>query len=225
MKTATPETAVRSRILIVDDHAVVRHGVAQIIGEEPDLVVCGQAEDAHGGLELVGQLQPDLIIADLSLKGRPGIELIKDLQVQHPKVPVLVLSMHDEALWAERALRAGARGYVMKHEPPEHLIRAIRRVLAGEISVSEKLAASMVHKLVRGKSAAPVDSPLHALTDREMEIFQMLGSGQAVREIAEKLNLSVKTVDAHREHIKEKLNLKSSTELLRYAIVTTLQGE
>lgn len=210
----------KSAVLIVDDHPVVRHGLAQYIDQEDDLHVCGQAGDAHEGMKLIEELEPDVVIADLSLRDRPGLELIKDIEANHPKLPVLVLSMHDELLWAERVLRAGARGYIMKQEATDKVVFAIRRVLAGEIWVSQAIAARMLQKLSRGRPAE--GSPLEALTDRELVIFQMVGLGLSVREIAHRLSLSAKTVEAHREHIKEKLNLKSSAELLRYAILCTL---
>lgn len=211
----------KASVIIVDDHPVVRHGLAQYINQENDLFVSGQAGDAHEGLKLIEELDPDIVIADLSLRDRPGLELIKDIESQFPKLPVLVLSMHDESLWAERVLRAGARGYIMKQEATDKVVNAIRRVLNGDIWVSEAIAARMLQKLSRGRPAAE-GSPLEALTDRELVIFQMVGLGLSVREIAARLSLSAKTVEAHREHIKEKLNLKSSAELLRYAILCTL---
>jgi DNA-binding NarL/FixJ family response regulator len=173
-------------------------------------------------MKAIEDLQPDVVMADLSLRDRPGLELIKDIEAKHPKVPVLVLSMHDELLWAERVLRAGARGYIMKQEATDKVVYAIRRVLSGEIWVSESIAGRMLQKLSKGRPAADVGSPLEALTDRELVIFQMVGLGLSVKEIASRLSLSAKTVEAHREHIKEKLNLKSSVELLRYAILCTL---
>jgi DNA-binding NarL/FixJ family response regulator len=219
--TPTADAAQKSSVIIVDDHPVVRHGLAQYINQENDLVVSGQAGDAHEALKLIEEISPDIVIADLSLRDRPGLELIKDIESQFPKLPVLVLSMHDESLWAERVLRAGARGYIMKQEATDKVVNAIRRVLNGDIWVSEAIAARMLQKLSKGRPAAE-GSPLEALTDRELVIFQMVGLGLSVREIAARLSLSAKTVEAHREHIKEKLNLKSSAELLRYAILCTL---
>ena len=212
----------KAAVLIVDDHPVVRHGLAQFINQEDDLFVCGQAGDAHEAMKAIEQLEPDVVMADLSLRDRPGLELIKDIESQFPKVPVLVLSMHDESLWAERTLRAGARGYIMKQEATDKVVYAIRRVLAGEIWVSDAIAARMLQKLSKGRPATDKGSPLESLTDRELVIFQMVGLGLSVKEIAARLSLSAKTVEAHREHIKEKLNLKSSVELLRYAILCTL---
>jgi DNA-binding NarL/FixJ family response regulator len=212
----------KAAVLIVDDHPVVRHGLAQFINQENDLFVIGQSGDAHEAMKAIEDLQPDVVMADLSLRDRPGLELIKDIEAKHPKLPVLVLSMHDESLWAERVLRAGARGYIMKQEATDKVVTAIRRVMTGEIWVSDSIAARMLQKLSKGRPTAGEGSPLEALTDRELVIFQMVGLGLSVKEIAGRLSLSAKTVEAHREHIKEKLNLKSSVELLRYAILCTL---
>ena len=219
--TPAPGVTRKAGVLIVDDHPIVRHGLAQFINREQDLHVVGQANDAHEALEAIEKLKPDVVMVDLALKDRPGIELIKDIETRHPKLPVLVLSMHDESLWAERAIRAGARGYIMKEEATDRVLAALRRVLRGEIWVSDDVGARLLQKLSKGGAPAE-SSPLAGLTDRELVIFRMLGLGLSVREIAEKLNLSTKTVDTHRDRIKEKLNFKSSLELLRYAIVVTL---
>ncbi len=218
---AAPTATRKAGVLIVDDHPIVRHGLAQFINREQDLQVVGQANDAHEALDAIEKLKPDVVMVDLALKDRPGIELIKDIEARHPKLPVLVLSMHDESLWAERAIRAGARGYIMKEEATDRVLAALRRVLRGEIWVSDDVGARLLQKLSKGGAPAE-SSPLAGLTDRELVIFRMLGLGLSVREIAEKLNLSTKTVDTHRDRIKEKLNFKSSLELLRYAIVVTL---
>jgi DNA-binding NarL/FixJ family response regulator len=216
-KPASPVETTKHRVFLVDDHPIVRQGLAQLLNSEADLTVCGQGEDAYGSLRAIKTASPDLILLDVSLKDSDGLELLKELKVQHPGLPVLILSMHDESLYTERALRAGARGYIMKHEAPATLLSAIRKVLAGEVYVSEKMAATLLHRMVGGKK--PGDAlPMDRLTDRELEIFRMIGAGQTVKEIADKLFLSVKTVEAHREHLKQKLNLKSSAELLRYAI-------
>ena len=204
-------------ILIVDDHPIVRQGLAQLIDQEHDLHVCGQAEDAHSAMKAIRELNPDLAVVDISLKDTSGIELIKDVRVQHPDLPVLTLSMHDEGIYAERALRAGARGYVMKQEATERVVTAIRRVLAGEIYVSEGMAAKMVSKLVAGP-AQTGGSPVDRLSDRELEVFRFIGTGFGTREMAEKLHLSVKTIETYRAHIKEKLDLIDANELLRTAI-------
>jgi DNA-binding NarL/FixJ family response regulator len=204
-------------VLIVDDHPIVRQGLAQLINQEKDLEVCGQAEDAHEAMQAIRQLNPDMVIVDISLKDTSGMELIKDLKIQHPDLPVLTLSMHDEAVYGERALRAGARGYVMKQEATGKVVTAIRRVLAGEVYVSEGMAAKMVSKLVGG-GARMASSPADSLSDRELEVFRMIGEGFGTREMAEKLHLSIKTVETYRAHIKDKLSLQDANELLRSAI-------
>ena len=221
--TSRPDKS-RSRILLVDDHPIVREGLEARINQEPDLLVCGLAEDAHQAMELISQLDPDLVITDLSLEGKPGLELVKDLERAHPALPVIVLSIHDESLWAERVLRAGAEGYIMKSQATQKVVDAIRQVLAGGIWVSERLNAILLQKLTR-KSPKPMGSPLEQLSDRELEIFQMIGNGLSMREIAVKLYLSIKTVEVHREHIKEKLGLKSSTELIRYAVTHAMDSK
>lgn len=207
----------RRKILIVDDHPIMRQGLAQLIENEPDLVVCGEAENAPKGLEAVKSMQPDLVLADISLPGKNGLELIKDLQAMHPGVAALVISMHDESLYAERVLRAGGRGYVMKQEGGKKIIEAIRQVLDGHIYVSEKMSAKIL-EIFSGRRPASATASVEHLTDREFEVFQLIGSGKSTREIADQLHLSVKTVEVHRANIKEKLNLKTTTELIRYAV-------
>ena len=207
----------KREVLIVDDHPIVRQGLAQMINQEDDLHVCGQAEDAHEAMRAIRQLQPDMVTVDISLKESSGIELIKDIKVQYPNLPVLTLSMHDEGIYAERALRAGARGYIMKQEATEKVVTAIRRVLAGEVYVSEGMAAKMVSKLVSGPADAG-GSPVDRLSDRELEVFRLIGAGYGTREMAEKLHLSIKTIETYRAHIKEKLDLVDANELLRTAI-------
>jgi len=204
-------------VLIVDDHPIVRQGLALLIDQEKDLEVCGQAEDAHEAMQAIRQLNPDMVIVDISLKDTSGMELIKDLKIQHPDLPVLTLSMHDEAIYGERALRAGARGYIMKQEATGKVVTAIRRVLAGEVYVSDGMAAKMVSKLVGGGTRT-AGSPADSLSDRELEVFRMIGEGFGTREMAEKLHLSVKTVETYRAHIKDKLGLQDANELLRTAI-------
>jgi DNA-binding NarL/FixJ family response regulator len=204
-------------VLIVDDHPIVRQGLALLINQEKDLEVCGQAEDAHGAMQAIGRLDPDMVIVDIGLKDTSGIELIKDLKIQHPDLPVLTLSMYDEAVYGERALRAGARGYVMKQEATEKVVTAIRRVLAGEVYVSSGMAAKMVSKFVGGGTRT-AGSPADSLSDRELEVFRMIGEGFSTREMAEKLHLSIKTVETYRAHIKDKLGLQDANELLRSAI-------
>lgn len=208
------------RVLLVDDHAIVREGLAQLINGAADLRVCAQATDAAAAMDAVQAHHPDLAIVDLSLKGKPGMELIKDLRARVANLPILVLSMHDEDLYAERALRAGARGYIMKQEATDRIMQAIRHVLAGEIYVSQRISDRLLGQITGGQRVGR--SSLERLSDRELEIFGLIGQGKAVRDIAEALNLSVKTVEAHREHIKEKLGLSNSSELLRFAIQTAL---
>lgn len=204
-------------VLIVDDHPIVRQGLTQLIDQEPDLHVCGQAEDAYQAMRAIRELTPDMVVVDISLKQTSGIELIKDIKVQYPSLPVLTLSMHDEGIYAERALRAGAKGYIMKQEATEKVVTAIRRVLAGEVYVSEGMAAKMVSKLVAGPAEAG-GSPVDRLSDRELEVFRLIGVGYGTREMAEKLHLSIKTIETYRAHIKEKLDLVDTNELLRTAI-------
>lgn len=212
----------KRRILVVDDHPIVRERLAELINQESDLEVCGEAEDSISALKTIQQLQPDLAIVDITLKDTYGIELIRQIKERHPRLPTLVLSMHDESLYGERALRAGARGYLNKQEATRKVIAALRQILAGEIYVSEKMASSILHKVAGGQKPGGA-SPTDVLTDRELEVFQLLGQGMGVRQIAESLFVSVKTVEAHREHIKQKLNFKSSSELLRYAFQFTMK--
>jgi DNA-binding NarL/FixJ family response regulator len=210
----------RKRIMIVDDHPMMRHGIAQLIGAEPDLSVCGEAENARDAFDVVGILKPDLVLADITLPGKNGLELLKDFQAILPHLPVLVVSTHDETFYAERVLRAGGRGYIMKQEGGVKLMQAIRQVLAGEIYVSAGIATGILETL-SGRRTSPEGSegsPMEKLTDREFEIFQLVGQGQGTKDIAHKLHLSAKTVDVHRANIKNKLKLASSPELIRYAV-------
>lgn len=213
-KSAVP---IKKRILIVDDHPMMRQGLAQLIGAEPDLAVCGEAENAGLALEAIGTLNADLVLADISLPGKNGLELIKDFQAIRPGLPVLVISMHDESLYAERVLRAGGRGYIMKQEGGKKLMQAIRQVLSGKIYVSEKMSAEILETF-SGRRAGTEGSPVEKLTDREFEVFQAIGQGKGTREIADQLHLSIKTVEAHRSNIKSKLKLNSAVELVRYAV-------
>ncbi|KPK45107.1 MAG: LuxR family transcriptional regulator [Phycisphaerae bacterium SG8_4] len=214
------------RILIVDDHPIVRQGLAELVNHEEDFTVCGQAEDYHEALRAIGQLNPNIAVVDISLKESSGLELIKDIHSQHPDLPVLALSMHDETLYAERALRAGAMGYIMKQEATENVIAAIRRVLDGEIYVSERMASRMVRKLVTGQTVTNA-SPVDSLSDRELEVFRLIGKGHGTRQISKRLCLSVKTIETYRAHIKDKLNLADAAELLQYAIqwVSSCDGQ
>lgn len=210
-----PPPAVR-RILLLDDHPLLRKGLSALINQEPDLMVVGEAEDGQQALRALAESRFDLAIVDISLPGVDGIEVLKSLKERFPELPTLVVSMHDESLFAERALRAGARGFVMKQEAVESILTAIRRVLAGQIYVSERIATRMLKKLVDG-DARPSARTLDVLTDRELTIFRLIGQGYGTRQIAEQLHLSAKTVESHRAHIKEKLDLASGTELVRYA--------
>ena len=207
----------KSKILIVDDHPIVRRGLKELINHEKDLVVSGQAEDAHQAMGAIRAQKPDMAIVDISLKGTSGLELIKNIRIQYPSLPVLTLSMHAEFLYAERALRAGAKGYIMKQQATEDLIVAIRKVLAGHVYISDTVATKMVGKAVGGGPDVGASAIDH-LSDRELEVFGLIGLGHGTRQIAEKLNLSVKTIETYRAHIKEKLNLANAAELLRYAI-------
>lgn len=214
----------KAKVLVVDDHPLVRERLSQLINQEPDLAVCGEAEDARQALDAVAATRPDLAIVDITLKDSYGIELIKQLKELYPDLPTLVLSMHDESMYGERALRAGARGYLTKQEATRKVVDAMRRILRGEIFVSDNLASSLVRKVAGGNDKAG-GTLTDMLTDRELEVFQLLGDGLTVREVATRLSVSAKTVEAHREHIKQKLNFKSSSELLRFAIQYTLQEQ
>jgi DNA-binding NarL/FixJ family response regulator len=207
----------RTRVFLVDDHPLVREWLANLIDHQPDLTVCGQAESAEAALSSIGAARPNVAVVDLSLGGRSGLELIRDLKQSHPGVAVLVLSMHGEDLYAERAMRAGARGYIMKREATKKVIQAIRRIQQGKIYLSDRLTAALAEKLVTGAAAAS-RSPVTELSDRELEVFRLLGQGRATREIAETLHLSAKTVQAYYARIKEKLGLSSSSGLMREAI-------
>lgn len=205
------------RILLVDDHPVVRQGLRLLIEAEPDLEIAAEASTARDAVELAEADPPDVAVIDLALADRSGLELIKDLKIRVPGLAMLVLSMHDESLYAERALRAGARGYVMKHEATDTLLNAIRKVHGGEIAVSPKMATRILNQLVAGQPAQ-VTNPVSRLSDRELEVFTLIGQGIGTRQIAERLFLSIKTVEAHRENIKQKLEIKSGPELTRYAV-------
>ncbi|MGN6643003.1 MAG: response regulator [Verrucomicrobiota bacterium] len=219
MKTAAKRKKPKSqtRILVVDDHPMMRQGLAQLINNEPDLTVCGEADTAGEALNLVSSSQPDILIADISLPDKNGLELIKDVHVLCPDILILVVSMHDESLYAERVLRAGGRGYVMKQEGGKKLMQAIRQVLSGQIYVSEKMSAKIL-EIFSGRRNQTGSSPVERLSDREFEVFQMIGEGRGTRQIAEHLHLSVKTVEVHRANIKQKLALKTATDLVRYAV-------
>jgi DNA-binding NarL/FixJ family response regulator len=211
------KTAIKRRILIVDDHPMMRQSLALLIDHEKDLVTLGEASTASQALNLIVARKPDLVIVDISLPDKNGLELIKDILVFHPSLPVLVFSMHDESVYAERVLRAGGRGYIMKQEGGKMLMQAIRQVLSGQIYVSEKVSSKIL-EIFSGKHPDTGESPVGRLSDREFEVFQMIGEGKATRDIAAALHLSVKTVEVHRSNIKRKLSLKGGPELVRYAI-------
>jgi DNA-binding NarL/FixJ family response regulator len=207
----------QSRLLIVDDHPLFREGLRQMIERNPELTVCGEAADAGEAMQAIAAQKPDLVLVDISLGGASGIDLIKNIKAQFDDLPILVVSMHDESLYAERALRAGAVGYVMKHEPAKTVKAAISKVLAGEIHLSERMSTSMLSRLMRGKPAEPI-FPLQTLSDRELEVFRLLGEGKGTRQIAQEMNLTIPTINSFRARIKEKLNLKTSTEVMLHAI-------
>ena len=214
-KKPAAEKVAKKKILIVDDHPIMRQGLALLIKTDPALEVCGEAESASKAVEAAMRLKPDLVIADISLPGRNGLELIKDLQSLQPGLPVLVVSMHDEAIYAERVLRAGGRGYVMKGEGGQKLMTAIQQVMGGGIYVSQNISAHIL-EIFSGRRTG--NSPVEKLSDREFEVFQLIGQGRSTREIAAELHISIKTVEVHRVNIKEKLDLKTASELIHFAV-------
>ena len=217
---AAPPAKKRVRVLLVDDHPLVRERLAEIINGEEDLTVCGEAEDRHQAFALVTKKQPDLVIVDLKLRNSDGLELIKDIRVRWPAVRMLVVSMHDESLYAERVIRAGALGYITKQEATRKILLAIRRVLAGSLYLNERIAVQIVGRLTaRGSSSGA--SPIEELADRELQVFDLTGRGLNAAEIARQLHIAVKTVETYRARIKEKLRLKDSSELLQLAISWT----
>ena len=205
------------RVLIVDDHPIVREGLSQKIGQQKDMVVCGEADNAADALALIESEEVDAAVVDLSLKDSSGLDLIRDIQVRRPGLPVLVLSMRNESIYAERALRAGARGYITKEEGTTRVIEGLREVLTGRIYLSENMVGEVLRKIVPGPQRG-VETGVGRLTDRELEVLRMIGNGVTTAEIAQKLHLSVKTIETYRERIKEKLNLSRASELLKYAI-------
>jgi DNA-binding NarL/FixJ family response regulator len=203
-------------ILLVDDHPIVRQGLASLLEQEVDLRVCGEADDSDHALKQVRNLKPDIAIIDVSLKESNGLELVKQIKAEFPDLPMLVLSMHDEQMYGPRSLKAGARGYIMKQEAPIQLIGAIRKILDGEIYLSSNMTSQMVNYAVSGHPMESL-SPIDRLTDRELEVFEAIGHGLSTRQIADQLHRSIKTIEAHREHIKEKVGLKNAAELSRRA--------
>src|ERR1035437_632693 len=216
-RTAGSQPAAKSRVFIVDDHTMFREGLRQLIDNDPGLTVCGDAAGAVEALPAIRELKPDIVLVDISLGGASGIDLIKSIKSELEDLPVLVISMHDESLYAERALRAGAMGYVMKHEPAKTMKAAIRKVLGGDLHLSEKMASAMVGKFMPGNTDRPA-SPFEALSDRELEVFRLLGQGKAVRIIAEEMSVRSPTINSFHNRIKDKLGLKTSTEVMLQAI-------
>ncbi|MDR3401102.1 MAG: response regulator transcription factor [Chthoniobacter sp.] len=212
-----PKEPPRKRVFLVDDHPMMLDGMSRLIDSEAGLMCCGGAKSAEEAIGKIPSCKPDLVITDITLPNRSGVELIKDLTAMHPQLPVFVYSMHDETFYAERALRAGARGYLMKEAGSEKMLEAIRRVLVGEICVSPQISAKILNLYSGSKSQGP-NSPVEKLTDREFDVFQLIGQGKSTKEIAQLLHLSHKTVAVHRGHIKEKLGFTSSAELVHQAI-------
>ena len=210
-------------VFIVDDHALIRQGLRQLIGLEPDMVVCGEADNGPEAIRRIFELRPSVVTVDISLRDSNGMELVKGLHDQLPDLPIVVLSMHDEAYYAERVLRSGASAYVMKDEPPETIVSAIRKALAGELRVSPRMSARLLSKVV-GRGGGPPAEAVDGLTDREIEVLELIGSGHGTRKIAETLHISIKTVEAHRENIKRKLILSDANDLVQYAVRWVLQG-
>jgi DNA-binding NarL/FixJ family response regulator len=209
-------TVKKTRVLIVDDHPMTRAGLVHVINHQPELIVCGEAESAAQALDILDSSRPDLLLIDITLPGKSGLELIKDVKAMHPELLMLVVSMHDESLYADRVLRAGARGYITKHEGGEKLMEAIRHVLRGKIYVSESMSAHILEIFSGGQTRLDRSS-IEKLSDREFEVFESMGEGLSSQQIAKKLHLSAKTVDAHRANIKTKLNIKTTAELISYA--------
>lgn len=219
-----PRDNEKKRVLIVDDHPIFRFGLAGIINEQPNLEVCGQADSAPQALHAMRRLNPDLVLLDVSLRGTNGIELIKLMKAEKPDLPMLVISMHDETLYGLRALKAGALGYVMKAEAMQHAVEAIRKVLNGKIYVSPTFGEKLIFKAVQSEDSG-TGSPVDILSDRELEVLQLLGKGHSTRSIAEELHLSVKTIETHRAHIKEKLGFEESADMVKFAIDWVAQHE
>jgi DNA-binding NarL/FixJ family response regulator len=214
----------KHRVFVVDDHPIVRQGLALLINQEPDLVVCGEAEKPDGVPAALARLRPDILVLDISLPGPEGLDLLKEIRAIDPDLPILVLSMHDESVYAERALRAGANGYIMKQEATDKVLVVLRRILQGEVCVSERVTSQMLQHITRRPTKAKQPS-IASLSDRELEVFHLIGAGYGTREIADELHLSVKTVEAYQAHIKDKLALRSARALVQRAIEWRLSGE
>jgi DNA-binding NarL/FixJ family response regulator len=218
-----PSLAPKCRVFLIDDHPIVRQGLALFIEREPDLIVCGQADGGTSALQVIPDLMPDFIVLDISLDGPDGLEVLKTLRTRYPNLPVLVLSMHDELAYAERALRAGANGYIMKQEATEKVLTAIRQILRGDIYLSERLTKRMLQQFVHG--SLPPRDPLAKLSDRELEVYRLIGAGHGTRQIADELHVSTKTVESYQAHIKEKLSLRNARELVQHAIKSSVNDK
>jgi DNA-binding NarL/FixJ family response regulator len=215
-KTRSNPSVPKCKVFLVDDHPIVRQGLALLIDREPDLMVCGEADGATSALQAIREAAPDFVVLDISLDGPDGLELLKTLRVRYPTLPVLVLSMHDEAVYAERALRAGANGYIMKQEATDRVLTAIRHILGGDVYLSDRLTKRMLQQFVNG-SVSPRD-PLAKLSDRELEVYRLIGAGHSTRQIADELHVSTKTIESYQAHIKEKLALRNARELVQHAV-------
>ena len=207
----------KCRVLLVDDHPIVRQGLALLIDRETDLWVCGEADGAHSAFHAIATLKPDIVVLDISLNGPDGLDLLKNIRTRYPDLPVLILSMHDESIYAERALRAGAQGYIMKQEATEKVLVALRRILAHEIYVSDRISNRMLQRYMVSPNEGRPPS-IADLTDRELEVFRLIGEGHSTRTIAGELHISIKTVESYQAHIKEKLSLRNGRELVQHAI-------
>ena len=211
----------KKTVFVVDDHPLLRQGLAMLINREPDLMVCGEAEEAPAAMKAISATKPDILIVDISLNGPDGLDLLKNLRTLYPDLPVLILSMHDESIYAERALRARANGYIMKQEATEKVLVAVRRILDGEIYLSSRMSNKLLQQYLTGQTAQ-TDSRMAALSDRELEVFRLIGEGLGTRQIADALHLSIKTVESYQAHLKEKLSLRTGRELMQHAIQWTL---
>lgn len=211
-----PGSAVR-RVLLVDDHPITCQGVAALINQETDMCVCGQARNAPAALELVEKLDPHLAVVDISLDGTSGIEFVKCALAMRPRLQVLMMSMFEESVYAPRAFRAGARGYVMKHEASEKIVPALRQIMEGKAYISPRLKEQLAERVLTSRTQV-VEDPIEKLSDRELEVFELLGDGHTTRQVAERLHLSVKTIDSYREHLKDKLHITDASTLVQQAI-------
>jgi len=218
MSKANPEKKkLNQRVMVVDDHPILRQGLAQLINQEVNIEVCCEAEDPVSALEVIGQCRPDIVIIDITLGQNSGLRLIEDLSQKYSDIPILALSMHDESLYAERCIRAGAKGYIMKKEPPEKVISALKKILRGEIYVSDHVSTKLLHKFI-ARQPGVHSSPVEQLSNRELEVFEFIGQGLKTREVAERLNLSVKTIETYIAHIICKMSFKDSRDLFKHAI-------